>query len=836
MKQIHRKHILPLCLVLAVMVILGTLILGLTSGIQKKMEVSATSNVKGTVQLIADSITSFRSSHIAAIFHMGNTIHMDDNLELILEQARQDEMFSWAAVADAGSGRGICHDGSDFRISDLNCEQTALQGQRSVSGAHINSQGTWAVTVQTPIYENGLLTGALYADISMEHLGEILPMSIYNGNGSLYILDISSHRFIFHPYNTGTYISTKYDLEGFLSDFTEVNDNLEQEIYQAIDRGQKQIVQIRFNNDSSYLFFWPVEESDWYLCGIVPETSIQQESAAVSHTIALVVIISFAAASFILCLIYWDNRRAVLAERKEEQYRIALFRGISASINEVVLMYDCSTKKREIAFDNIERILGVSADEFENQISPDEFHMRFAGAEFDKISKQGDNTTVEDTLQRVVWHNPKTNQKQFLRMDILHSDLLGESKCIISIDDFTTEVTLQDSLRTAAMTAQNANRVKSDFLSSMSHEIRTPLNAVNGMLQIARTRLADGKDPTDCLDKAEGASRQLLSLISDILDISKIESGKMMLEEQWFRLDEMLKSVCDTAGVRAEQKHQQFEVDISACDGLEVLGDSVRLSQVLMNLLNNAFKYTQEKGHILFRIHQEYTQARDKCQFTFTISDNGIGMSEEFQKRVFLPFERESASISRKEGGTGLGLSIVNNYVSLMGGFLKLESRKGEGSTFDVTLSFRCNERSNAGEPATLEEPHADFTGVRVLLAEDNELNREIALEFLHMAHAEVVCAENGKEAFELFQKFPEGYFKLILMDMQMPVWDGLEATRKIRALPGEYAGTVLIIASTANAFLEDEKKCLAAGMNDYISKPMDMDKLYKKMVKYLEG
>lgn len=834
MKKNKQRRGGVLFIVLGVMAAISVIILGLIHQIQEKMEDSATASIQGTVQMIADSTSMLYTTKVNGVYQLGSALQMDAETEPLLQEAQKNGIFSWAAVANAATGEGICCDGSAFSVKNLHCADTALKGEKSVSDAYINSQGTWAFTVQCPIYEKDRLTGALYADISVEQFSEVLPTSLYNGSGVLYLLDRGTKRFMLQPMSSGLHISTKYDLAGFLNEFSDVEGEVEQGIYEAVNKGQKQIVQIQFNGAPSYLFFWPVEESSWCLCGIVPESGIQQESSAVGYTISLVAVITFIAAAFILWILYWNDRRNTKRRREEEQKRIVLFSGIAASINEAVLMYDCATGKRELAFDNLNRVLGVDIDEFEMLSGTEDFRSRFEGTAFEKVICQRAFGSQQNSSEKLEWTNPKTGKQQWLRSDIFYIDLQGKKKCIVSIDDFTKEESLQDSLRTAALAAQNANQVKSQFLSNMSHEIRTPLNAVSGMLQIARKRLVDGGDVVDCLNKAEDASSQLLSLINEVLDLSKIESGKLLLAEEWFRLDEEVKKISGTMDIWFHRKKQRFELDIRDCEGLELYGDAVRLSQILLNLLSNASKYTPEDGRIALRIRHKPSHVKGSEQFTFIVEDSGYGMSEEFQRRMFLPFEQEHDAAAKRESGTGLGLSIVNNLVSLMGGFLKLDSEKGRGTTFEIHLTFRCNAVAYLAEgPDFGKVGAADFAGRRVLLAEDNELNREIAKEFLEMAHGEVACAENGKEALERFRASPEGYFDFILMDMQMPVMDGIEATRQIRALPRKDARTVLIIAATANAFLEDEKKCLEAGMDDYISKPMNMEKLYQTILKH---
>lgn len=562
------------------------------------------------------------------------------------------------------------------------------------------------------------------------------------------------------------------------------------------------------------------------LIGMIIYLSVANLQTA-DDTVKAVCIIVFAAAVLILEMFYWSLRH----QRKERRYRMALFNGIAESINAVVLMYDCSSGKNEIVFENIERILGVSYAGLQELAEKEEFQRKYAGSAFAEIIGRRNFKLKQHGSEKLEWDNPRTGQKQWLRIEAVLLDLMGVQKCVVSIVDFTQEELLQDSLRTAALAAKKANEVKSEFLSRMSHDIRTPMNAIVGMNQIAKTRLQQGGDVDECLDKIAISSNQLLALINDVLDISKIESGKMAFEEIWFSLDDLVRIITSTIGFQASQKEQEFHVTAKNCENVELLGDSLRLSQVLMNLLGNAVKYTQRGGEINFTIRSVPTSEAGYRQYTFEISDNGYGMSEEFQQRMFTPFERETNELTKGETGTGLGLSIVHNIVSLMGGFIQVKSAPRKGTTFCVDIGFHTNETVPAQHSEkALCEP-TDLSGYRILLAEDNELNREIAVEFLEMVHAEVICAENGKETYELFKNSEEGTIDVILMDMQMPVWDGLEATRRIRSLERTDSKSVLIIAATANAFMEDEKRCIDAGMDDYITKPLDMQTLYRKIM-----
>lgn len=389
-------------------------------------------------------------------------------------------------------------------------------------------------------------------------------------------------------------------------------------------------------------------------------------------------------------------------------------------------------------------------------------------------------------------------------------------------------------LKKALAVAEKANHAKSDFISRMSHDIRTPINAIMGMSAIASSNLDNPRKIADCLDKIWISTRFLLSLINDILDMSRIESGKLDIVEKEFNFHTMIQGIVTMVTPQVTEKRQQFHVSVEDDVAGSYIGDELRLNQILMNLLSNAVKYTQEEGIITLEVKQIRTE-NDRVLLCMRVQDNGIGMSEEFQKVLFDPFEQENTAEGRVFEGSGLGLSITRNLVQLMGGTIRFESRIKEGSTFIVALPLKIGKQPQEASAAdiNLEEPEA-FQGERVLVVEDNDINMEIAKTLLESQNLTVDCAENGLEALEKFQESQPGWYQLILMDIRMPVMDGITATKKIRALNREDARTVPIIALTANAFQEDSKDVEGIGMSAYLTKPIEMEVLYRKLREFL--
>ena len=398
----------------------------------------------------------------------------------------------------------------------------------------------------------------------------------------------------------------------------------------------------------------------------------------------------------------------------------------------------------------------------------------------------------------------------------------------------------QKRVETALNVAEQASRQKSAFLSRMSHEIRTPLNGIIGMVEIARMLPDDREKQADCLEKLEQSSRYLLALINDILDMSRIESGKMELEERVFDLEAVFAHIYGMLQQKAESDRIAFEFACGSLTDTVVIGDDVRLTQILVNLLSNALKFTPQGGRVTLEIRQ-LELSEQSLSLEFIVTDTGIGISEKSTERIFEPFEQAEAATARQYGGTGLGLAISSNLVKMMGGTISVASRPGEGSRFVVAITFA---RPSAEEAATfraarssvperINERAFDLSCAQILLAEDNAINAEIATTILETHGASVKWARNGREAVDAFAASPESY-TLILMDIQMPVMDGLEASRAIRGLGRQDKRAVPIIALSANAFAGDINAALESGMDGYLAKPIVTAKLLETVRQFL--
>ena len=397
---------------------------------------------------------------------------------------------------------------------------------------------------------------------------------------------------------------------------------------------------------------------------------------------------------------------------------------------------------------------------------------------------------------------------------------------MLNLRDVSTLRQRQEEMARQLEEAQAASRSKTEFLSRMSHEIRTPINGINGLMTLTRTRLG-GSNPEaeEYLTRAEDLSQHLLSVINDILDLSRIETGKTELEQKSFdlyalgdQLRSMFQKTVEAKGLRFHLEFKNFTVRY-------VVGDQLRITQILLNFLSNAVKFTSH-GEISVTFRQ-MMRTDDTVSFLVAVKDTGKGMDPKFITSIFRPFQQENASIAKTYGGSGLGMAITDQLVRLMGGEIMVDSMPGRGSTFTVYLHLPTGDSPALAAEQKEEPDDFSFEGRRILMAEDNETNAEIAvsiLEEVHGAHVEV--AHNGREAVDMFSAHPAGYYDFILMDVQMPVMDGRTAARTIRALPRPDAKTELIFALSADAFSEDERQSVEAGMNGHFSKPVNYDEL----------
>ncbi len=449
-----------------------------------------------------------------------------------------------------------------------------------------------------------------------------------------------------------------------------------------------------------------------------------------------------------------------------------------------------------------------------------------------------------ENLRRELENNPAVYFNFWLesggvrRRKELYTFYLDEAKTIIvNVQRDITDTYLEAeekrvTLEKALAEAEQASRAKSDFLSRMSHEIRTPMNAIIGLTALARGRTEDAKYVAESLSKMDSAAHFLLDIINDVLDISRIERGKMMLDNAPHNMAEFLEGIDVIIRARAAEGGVRYSGKINGDLPAACVFDALKLKQVLVNILSNAVKFTPRDGSVEFRT-DVLGMSEDTAVFRFSVKDTGIGIDRDFLPNIFNAFEQESAGNTTRYGGTGLGLAISKSIIDLMGGTIRVESEKNVGTVFFVSVTLPVV--SQMAETGEEDGSEADFTGMRVLLAEDNEINREIATAILEDKGFTVDPATDGQEAVEKFRSKEDGFYDVILMDIRMPFLDGFGATEKIRGMGDRpEAGTIPIVAMTANAFEEDVKRARDVGMDDYLTKPVEPDTVYKVLWRLL--
>ena len=480
---------------------------------------------------------------------------------------------------------------------------------------------------------------------------------------------------------------------------------------------------------------------------------------------------------------------------------------------------------------DIENFLGVTLQDLQNDIS--------------LIDKNVKETSDGKNL---LYHYNKWDGETDLSFEfMLKSEkwvIMHLRKCVdnkeydlISFYNATAIHNTIEEYKTLLAKAEETSQSKTTFLSRMSHEIRTPMNGIIGMLTLAEGKLEPENPVLNYLKRADTLSKHLLSLINDILDMSRIEAGKVELEEKVFSLRDFGKSLYDMFAKELEERGINYEVNYEEMTADYVLGDELRISQVIINFLSNAVKFTK-RGEVIVTFRQMMIH-ENTVDIMIRVHDTGIGMSPEFINKVFRPFEQEGIDKSTEYGGTGLGMAITDNLVRIMGGEIVVESIKGKGTDFSVFFHLPMAEKpvehaaENKVEKETEINRHS-FEGCRILMAEDNEINAMVAVELLNAMGADVDVAANGREAVDMFASHEENYYDFILMDVQMPVMDGRKATRIIRSMDRPDAEKILIFALSADAFVEDERLSAESGMNGHFSKPVNFNELEKKIGKFL--
>lgn len=934
-----------------------------------KMEASAVHTTQNLLDKLANNLQLAMDNDERAIENFAKELHLQNEDELCDQMKNFAETYDFLNIyyIDALSGKGIDSAHHSFDYSIFPFPETALtNGISGFSDAYNGSYGLWETVYQTPIKRDGENVGALYVQIELNKYDDGTSMNFYGESGMAYLFDVQTKNIVLMPATPNYMMTYMQQADAVFEELGFSEKQMKEEVYPAIDRKEKLILQGKLQDERVYLSLVSISNQDgWYLCGIVSASEIQQEATLILQMLTAILIIMLLVMVFIISLIILElyHRSKVRMEHlREIEMQNAIYDTMADASDSVLCIFNKELKKCDFTFQNIERILGITTKQFMN--NDRELHQLLDAADATLYERLINGDVTKPETYQISYLHPIQHEIRELRIGIKTLEIQSVEYYMLIMEDVTYDIQIQDSLQMALANATQASKAKSEFLSHMSHEIRTPINAIIGMREIAANHLNDQMKVKDCLNKISQSSHHLLELVNDILDISKIESGKMSLHQQGFVLSDCLSDVFNIIKTQAEAKKQTFILETQEILHDQLIGDEIRIKQVLINLLNNAVKYTQKDGEIFFQIKEIPFPHKEYSNYIFMIRDNGVGMSQEFIEHIGKPFEQESNIFHKSEMGSGLGLSIVKNIITMMGGFFRVESELGKGTTiwvelalrFDNTIDYRYNNEimnlkvividddeqvlhdvkkcleafcincdiatnskdgfsmleqaklndnmydvaiidwkmpdengidltkrirlqisrnipvifisaydwsdiesmaKEAGVNDFIEKPlltkrlydalirvrkypqvsnyQEDFWELenkRILIVEDNEVNREIAVELLEMKGIITETAVNGEEALNMFKASQPFYYDLILMDLQMPIMDGFTAAKAIRSLPRADALTVPIVAMTANAFSEDIAHCKEVGMNAHLGKPIETKIMYECIIK----
>ena len=583
-----------------------------------------------------------------------------------------------------------------------------------------------------------------------------------------------------------------------------------------------------------YMVYGSASFQNWTILGIAPKSVVNANMNRLQYTTMAVMssIVGMLAVA-VLLLVVQSNRQKL---RKKDQQLLAreeLFSSLSRNVDDVFLMIDTGTGKVEYISPNVRRILGISPEAVQ-----EDFHV-LCSAEGDNCTSRLDGLMQMEQGTQQEWDrefiHQETGEPHYIHVTGFINEVQGAKKCIVDLSDRTGEHQTTLAVEAALEIAEKASQAKTDFLSNMSHDIRTPMNAIVGLTTLMENELDQPEKLAEHLHKLESSGQLLLGIINNILDMSRIESGKTTLSVEPMHLSQQLDQLSTMIRAQASEKAQTFTVSTHLRHE-NLLADPTRLNQVLMNILSNAVKYTPRGGHIRFEV-EELPRNEHYAKYRFVVQDDGIGMSKAYQKTLFDPFTREERSGTNRVQGTGLGMAITKNIVDLMGGSISVESATGKGTRFEVVLEFPIDTEADAVPEAQAlpEEPEdvSPLCGMNFLCAEDNAINAEILELLLKSKGAHCKICPNGQEIVDAFVRVKPGEYDMILMDVQMPVMDGLEAARRIRSSANPLGQVIPILAMTANAFLEDMQKSKEAGMDEHLSKPVDIDALEQTVKRF---
>ena len=934
-------------------------------------------------KFVSKTVYEESASHLTEVFHQSNNVlnelanknltylHMwgeylkkvSDESEIrdYIDKAQEEAGFLYFYFLSADGNYKMLTGEAGYLGLQENLEDKITLGEDIITNAVV--PGKQQMLVFASPQSHGSYQGFEYDAIAIAYenadIVDVLDISAFNGNAKSYVVHPDGRVVIDHSFEAW---GTVYNFFGVLREHSNISEKEILELSEKFKERRTDTMLVNLDGSNYYLVYGSSECQDWIFLGLVQADIVNASMNSLQlRTMLLGGTIVFGFAVFIIELILQKNRISLKRRDVEILYRDELFQKLSMSVDDVFLMLDAKTYKADYVSPNVEKLLGITVEQIQKDISVlGKLHSE--DCEDPKKNYLKEIQVNEQQEWDFEYVHQKTGEQRWFHIIAMGSEVNGKKKYILVMSDRTVDKKMNQALYEAVRAAETANRAKSTFLSNMSHDIRTPMNAVIGFTTLAVSNIDNKEKVRDYLGKILSSSNHLLSLINDVLDMSRIESGKIHLEETEVSLSDMLHDLKTIISGHIYAKQLELYMDAMDITDEDVYCDKTRLNQVLLNLLSNAIKFTPAGGTVSVRLKQFPGTKKGSGLYEIRVKDSGIGMSQEFIQRIFSPFERERTSTVSRTQGTGLGMAITKNIVDMMGGTIEVRTEQGKGTEFIVRLPLRiqseqrsiekiaeledlkalvvdddfntCDsvtkmlvkvgmrsewtlsgkeavlrarqsmelgdafhayiidwrlpdmngievtrqirslgddtpiiiltaydwsdievearaagvnafcakplfmsdiretlmaaigQKQTGAEDRILPEAGPDFRGRCILLVEDNELNREIAEEILKQYGFLVDIAENGAVAVEKVKNSAPGTYDLVLMDIQMPVMNGYEATEQIRALEDPALAKIRILAMTANAFDEDRKKALKCGMDGFLSKPIVMEEL----------
>ena len=934
-------------------------------------------------EFVSKTVYEESVSHLTEVFHQSDTmlkelanknltyLHMwgeylqdtsgESEIRDYIEKAQEEAGFLYFYFLSADGNYKMATGETGYLGLQENLADEIWQGNDIITNAAVPGKSQMLVFASSE--SHGSYQGFEYDAIAIAYentdIVDVLDISAFDGNAKSYVVHPDGRVVVDRSFESW---GNAYNFFGVLREHSDMSEKEILALSEKFKQGHTDAMMVNLDGGDYYLVYEKSDIQDWMFLGLVQADIVNASMNKLQlSTMLLAGSVVFCLAALLVGLIIQKSRASLRRKDTEILYRDELFQKLSMNVDDVFLMLDAKTYEADYVSPNAEKLLGITVEQIRKDICI-LGRLNPAGSE-DPEKNYLDGIQVEEQQEwDFEYVHQKTGERRWFHNIAMGSEVNGKKKYILVMSDRTSDRKMNQALSEAARAAETANRAKSTFLSNMSHDIRTPMNAIIGFTTLAVSNIDNKKRVRDYLGKILSSSNHLLSLINDILDMSRIESGKIHLEETEVSLSEVLHDLKTIISGQIHAKQLELYMDAMDVANEDVYCDKTRLNQVLLNLLSNAVKFTPAGGTVSVRLKEYPGTISGSELYEIRVKDNGIGMSQEFVQKLFSPFERERTSTVSRTQGTGLGMAITKNIVTMMGGSIEVQTEQGKGTEFIVRLPLRIqsghhriekiaeleglkalvvdddfntcdsvtkmlvkvgmrSEWTLSGKEAVLRARqsmelgdafHAyiidwrlpdmngievtrqirslgddtpiiiltaydwsdievearaagvtafcakpmfmsdiretlmaaigqkqagaddhilpaadlDFKGRCVLLVEDNELNSEIAVELLNEYGFLVDTAENGAEAVEKVKNSAPGEYDLVLMDVQMPVMNGYEATEQIRALDDPDLAGITILAMTANAFDEDKKKALNCGMNGFLSKPIVIDEL----------